>query len=260
MRERVAPGANEQSAVARGELVRSVTRMTEVFLERDFKAYEKHRQDDPEYNALRLSVRRKLKAMVDGVLKEAKALGTDMSAQAGLHHPYTFNAYRVREQRAYLCRGTKERKKLATFFGEALGKDAETHYIQTVLEICIDDQIVEAALRIHPQAWWDGEHFKKRVLQDPARMEELCLLLRALPAGFNLKLHDWKKDHWCGQAKPNEIKEMLQHYTPGNHWLHVQRQLPKEDAITLGEQAEAWVRSSLLALLPIYRFTLWDPS
>jgi hypothetical protein len=183
--------------------------MSEAFLERDFKAYEKHRQDDPEYNALRLSVRRKLKAMVDGVAKAAKAAGTELSAQAGLHHPYTFNSYRVREQRAYLCRGPKERKKIAAFFGDALGKDAETHYIQTVLEVCLDDQIVEAALRIHPQAWWDGENLKKKLLGHAAKLEEFCQLLRALPPGFNLKLHDWKKDHWCAQAKAAEVKEML---------------------------------------------------
>jgi hypothetical protein len=234
--------------------------MSEVFLERDFKAYERHRQDDPEYNALRLSVRRKLKAIVDGVQKAAKAAGYDLSAQAGLHHPYTFNAYRVREQRAYLCRGAKERKQLAAFFGDALGKDAETHYIQTVLECCLDDCIVEAALRVHPQAWWDGENLKKKVLADAAGMDEFVRLLRALPPGFNLKLHDWKKDHWCAQAKANEVKEMLQHYTPGNHWLHVQRQLPKEDAVAMGPDAEAWVRASLLALLPLQRFTLWVPS
>ncbi|MBK8099684.1 MAG: hypothetical protein IPK26_21470 [Planctomycetes bacterium] len=234
--------------------------MSEAFLERDFKAYERHRQDDPEYNALRLSVRRKLKAMADATAKDAKPLGVELSSQAGLHHPYTFNAYRVREQRAYLCRGAKERKKLAAFFGEALGKDAETHYIQTVLEVCLDDQIVEAALRVHPQAWWDGENLKKKVLQDGKQMDALCQLLRALPAGFNLKLHDWKKDHWCAQAKPLELKEMFQHYTPGNHWLHVQRQLPKEDALAMGPEAEAWVKTSLLALLPVYRFILWEPA
>lgn len=234
--------------------------MTDAFLERDFKAYERQRQDDPEYNALRLAVRRKLKAMADGVQKEAKGLGVDLSAQAGLHHPYTFNSYRVREQRAYLCRGAKERKKLASFFGEALGKDAETHYIQTVLEVCIDDQIVEAALRIHPQAWWDGENLKKKLLNEPDQLAEFCTRLRALPPGFNLKLHDWKKDNWCSAAKPADVKETMGHYTPGNHWLHVQRQLPKEDALAMGPEAEAWVRSSLLALLPVYSFVLWDPS
>ena len=234
--------------------------MPEAFLERDFKAYERHRQDDPEYNALRLSVRRKLKAMADSTLKEAKALGTELSSQAGLHHPYTFNAYRVREQRAYLCRSPKERKKLAAFFGDALGKDAETHYIQTVLEVCLDDQIVEAALRIHPQAWWDGTNLKKKLLGDPAVLDGFCQLLRALPPGFNLKLHDWKKDHWCAQAKASELKEMLQHYTPGEHWLHVQRQLPREDALAMGPEAETWVRTSLLALLPVYRLVLWEPT
>lgn len=234
--------------------------MTEAFLERDFKAYERHRQDDPEYNALRLSVRRKLKAIADKVKKEAKALGTDLGAQAGLHHPYTFNSYRVREQRAYLCRGAKERKKLAAFFGDALGKDAETHYIQTVLEVCLDDEIVEAALRIHPQAWWDGEHLKKQLLNDPAALDGFCAKLKALPGGFNLKLHDWRADHWCASVTPGAVKELMQHYTPGDHWLHVQRQLPKEDALEMGPEAEAWVRSSLLSLLPVYHTILWDPS
>jgi len=234
--------------------------MSEPFLERDFKAYERHRQDDPEYNALRLSVRRKLKAIADRVKKEAKALGTDMGAQAGLHHPYTFNSYRVREQRAYLCRGARERKKLATGSGDAPGKDAEAHYIQTVLEVCLDDEIVEAALRIHPQAWWDGENLKKQLLNDAAALDAFCDKLRALPGGFNLKLHDWRADHWCASIKPGEVKELMQHYTPGEHWLHVQRQLPKEDALEMGPDAEAWVRSSLLSLLPAYHMILWDPS
>ncbi|MCA8947906.1 MAG: hypothetical protein KDE27_00290 [Planctomycetes bacterium] len=233
--------------------------MTTAFLERDFLAYERHRQDDPEYNGLRLSVRRKLKAIVDATLKDAKAAGVTLSSQAGLHHPYTFNSYRVREQRAYLCRGPKERKKLATFFGEALGKDAETHYIQTVLEACIDDQIVEAALRIHPQAWWDGENLKKKLLNDPSELAAFCKHLRALPPGFNLKLHDWRKDHWAASVTPDDVKELMAHYTPGEHWLHVQRQLPKEDAVEMGEEAESWVRSSLLALLPVYRSILWEP-
>ena len=234
--------------------------MTEAFLERDFKAYDKHRQDDPEYNALRLSVRRKLKGMADAVQKDAKTLGVELSAQAGLHHPYTFNAYRVREQRAYLCRGAKERKKLGAFFGEALGKDAETHYIQTVLEVCLDDQVVEASLRIHPQAWWDGENLRKKCAKDDDALKDFCARLRALPPGFDLRVHDWKKSNWCSQAQPLPMKETLALYTPGNHWLHIQRLLPKEDALAMGEEAEAWVKSSLLALLPVYQFILWDPS
>ncbi len=84
------------------------------FQKRDFLAYEKHRQDDPEFNALRLSVRRKLAGIAAAAKKQAKELGTELASQAGLHHPYSFNNYRVSEQRAYLCRNNRERKKLAT--------------------------------------------------------------------------------------------------------------------------------------------------
>jgi hypothetical protein len=229
------------------------------FQERDFLAYEKHRQKDPEYNALRLSVRRKVKKIVDVVKKRAKSeADVELSSQAGLHHPYVFNSYRVREQRAYLCRSPKERKKLASFFGEALGKDAETHYIQPVLEICLDDQVVEAALRIHPLAWWDGEHLKKKVADDAGRTA-FCQMLNALPPGFGLKLHDWRKVYWAQTVRPHELVEYFGSYTPGEHWLHVVRELPREDAVSLGLDAPQWAITSLLSLLPIYRSVLWEP-
>jgi hypothetical protein len=230
----------------------------EAFLERDFLVYQRHRQDDPEYNALRLAVRRKLKGIADGVKTRAKGLGYELSSQAGIHHPYSFNSFRVREQRAYLCRPDKERKKLARFFGEALGKDAETHYIQTVLEVSIDDQVVEAALRIHPQAWWDGEHLKKKVAEE-AGMEEWCAMLKALPPGFGLRMHDWKKVYWASAVHRLEMKEYFAAYTPGEHWLHLVRELPSEDALAMGVEAPDWVATSLLALLPVWRWILWSP-
>lgn len=230
----------------------------EPFLERDFLAYETHRQADAEYNALRLSVRRKLKSLVDMVKKRAKTEGVELASQAGLHHPYAFNSFRVREQRAYLCRSNQQRKKLASFFGEALGKDAETHYIQTVLEISLDDQVVEAALRIHPQAWWDGGRVKQQVDSD-AGMDHWCALLKALPAGFGLRMHDWRKIYWAGSADPMQMREYFAAYTPGEHWLHLVRELPKEDALAMGEEAGEWLATSLLSLLPIYALALWEP-
>jgi hypothetical protein len=228
------------------------------FLARDFMAYEAHRQRDPEYNALRLSVRRKLKRIADEVEQRAAEAGVELSSQAGLHHPYVFNSYRVREQRAYLCRSKKQRKKLAGFFGEALGKDAETHYIQPVLEVCLDDQVVEAALRIHPLAWWDGEHLKKKVAVESG-MADWCGMLRALPDGFALKLHDWRKVYWARTVTPHALQEYFGSYTPGEHWLHLVRELPREDALAMGLDAPKWVVTSLLALLPVYSFVLWEP-
>ncbi len=230
----------------------------EPFLKRDFMAYERHRQKDPEYNALRLSVRRKVKGIADAVVAAAKKGGTTLSSQAGLHHPYTFNSYRVREQRAYLCRSPAQRKKLATFFGEALGKDAETHYIQTVLEVSLDDQVVEAGLRIHPLAWWDGENLKKKVAV-PDGIDEWCSMLTVLPVGFALKLHDWRKMYWAAEATPHRLAEYFESYTPGEHWLHLVRELPREDALAMGPDAPGWLIDSLLALVPPYRFILWEP-
>lgn len=236
----------------------AVTEALDPFLERDFKAYEAHRQRDPEYNALRLSVRRKLKKIADEVGKQAKAAGVELSAQAGIHHPHAYNANRVREQRAYLCRSKKQRKKLAQFFGDALGKDAETHYIQPVLEVSVDDQVVQAALRIHPLAWWDGEHLKKRVATDEG-LAEWCALLNALPDGFALKLHDWRKLYWAQSTNPHELREFFGSYTPGEHWLHIFRELPSEDALEMGLDAPQWAVTSLLALLPLYQTMLWSP-
>ena len=228
------------------------------FLRRDFLAYEKHRQADSEYNALRLGVRRKLKKIADETRKRARSLDVELSSQAGLHHPYSFNSFRVREQRAYLCRSDRERKKLARYFGEALGKDAETHYIQTVLEVSLDEQVVEAALRIHPLAWWDGENLAKKVATEEG-MDAWCTMLKALPSGFGLRMHDWRKVYWAARAHPQEMREYFGAYTPGEHWLHLVRELPSEDALAMELEAPEWIMTSLLSLLPIYRSILWEP-
>lgn len=229
-----------------------------AFLDRDFLAYERHRQDDPEFNALRLSVRRKLKAIADEAKKRAKGMGYETDSAAGLHHPYSFNNFRVSEQRAYLCRSGKERKKLKSFFGDALGKDAETHYIQTILEVSIDSQVLQVALRIHPMAWWDGENLKKRMMEK-GEMDQWVRMLRALPPGFGLRMHDWRKVYWAASATEREMREYFEAYTPGNHWLHVTRELPKEDVLEMALDACKWSIESLLVLLPAYRFILWEP-
>lgn len=231
----------------------------EPFVERDFLVFASHRQDDPELNALRLGIRRKLQAIADETKRRAKVEGVDLSSQGGLHHPHSFNSFRVRGQRAYLCRSDAQRRALAKFFGEALGQDAKTHYIQLLLEVAIDGDVVESALRIHPQAWWDGEHLRKRVTA-PGGLEEFCTMLRALPAGFALRIHDWKKIWWASSAKPFDLKEFFASYTPGQHWLHVVRELPKEDAVALGPEGPLWAIDSQLTLLPLFTFMRWEPA
>ena len=84
-------------------------------------------------------------------------------------------------------------------------------------------------------------------------------LLKALPAGFSLRMHDWRKMYWAAQADDQGMREYFNTYTPGDHWLHLVRELPKEDALEMGEDACQWAITSTLALLPTYQFILWEP-
>ena len=84
-------------------------------------------------------------------------------------------------------------------------------------------------------------------------------MLNALPPGFALKLHDWRKVYWAQTVKPYDLREYFESYTPGEHWLHIVRELPKEDAVAMGLDAPQWAITSLLALLPLYSWVLWEP-
>jgi hypothetical protein len=55
------------------------------------------------------------------------------------------------------------------------------------------------------------------------------------------------------------MREYFGSYTPGEHWLHLQRELPQEDVLDMGEEAGRWAVTSVLALLPCYRMILWEP-
>ena len=107
-------------------------------------------------------------------------------------------------------------------------------------------------------AWWDAEHLKKKVA-DEAGMAAGCQQLNALPPGFALKLHDWKKLYWAATVRPADLREFFGSYTPGEHWLHIVRELPKEDAVAMDLDAPQWIATSLLTLLPLYRGMLWVP-
>ena len=123
----------------------------------------------------------------------------------------------------------------------------------------IDAEVLQVALRIHPQAWWDGENLKKQV-GERGHMDEWVRMLRGLPAGFGMRMHDWRQVYWAGTATDQAMREYFAAYTPGNHWLHLVRELPREDVLGMGEAAADWAVTSMAALLPLYRFILWDPA
>jgi len=53
----------------------------------------------------------------------------------------------------------------------------------------------------------------------------------------------------------SDLAEYCTAYTPGNHWLHVRRELSKVQALAAGVELGAWVSESLLALLPMILVT-----
>lgn len=230
-----------------------------TFVEQDFAAYADKRQRDPEYNAFRLVVRRKLDAHGKAAIKElAKAKGLKLTSRTSLNHPHATNRMRVSSQLVYLSRAPKDKKALGAIVGPALGKDVDTHYIQITLAMQVDETGIEQALRIHKMAWWDGLNLKNRI-KDLAEMDLLGDLLNGLPNGFILFMDNWKKEYRCGEISPQELGRYSQTYTPGEHWLHLQRRIDAQAAIARGAEIADWGREGFHALADIYAFASWSP-
>jgi len=229
------------------------------FLEQDFAAYAENRQRDPEYNGFRLAVRRKLdahgKAAQSYLKKEA---GLSLGCRTSLNHPHASNRMRVTSQLAYLSRAPKDKKALHAIVGPALGKDVDTNYIQTTLALQIDAEGFEQSLRVHSQAWWDGQNLKKRVAID-AELDAFGDLVNSLPPGFALYMDNWRKPYVPGDISAQDLKRYFASYTPGEHWLNLRRRIPKSVAIQLGADIGAFAREGFLAVAPIYRFICWSP-
>ena len=225
----------------------------------DFAAYEPHRQRDAEYNAYRLAVRRKLGLHGKHLqqLLETEA-DLELKSRTSLERPYKFNLGRVGSQWAYLSRSPKDKKALQARVGPALGKDVDTHYIQTTLVVSVDSEGLEQALRIHSLAWWDGQNLKLKC-SDPEHLDEWLDLLNSLPQGFILFMDNWKKEYPCGRLHAQDLRAYFKTYTPGEHWLNLRRRIPAALACSLDEDLTAFLEEGALALAPLYRFLAWTP-
>lgn len=228
------------------------------FRERDFALYRPELQRNEEYNDARLVVRRRLDTIGKAVCKALSSKDIGLTSRASLHHPYTFNGYKVSSQFAYISRGDKERKELKRILGVELGKDLDQNFVHVLLVLEIYQHGLEIALRIHKGAWWDGENFKRR-LKASAGREELALLLRTLPE-YGLRIDEHRKVHPCESMTAQELAEVCQYFTPGNHWLHISRDLDCEDPFIVEPGFLERVVEEFRRLLPVYAFARWSPS
>ncbi|MCA8959230.1 MAG: hypothetical protein KDC38_01905 [Planctomycetes bacterium] len=227
------------------------------FLPTDFERFRDELARDPTHNAERLEVRRKLDAFGKRLAKILADRDLAFSSRASLHHPYRFNAYKVDTQFVYLSRAESERKSLKKILGVELGKDLDQNYVHVVLNLEIHQHGLELALRIHQNAWWDGENFKRQVVSKEHR-PAIVEAMRAAP-GFDLRVHDHRKKHPCETMTEEELTETIGYYTPGEHWLHVEQSIERNEEFVSEPGLEERLVDEFRDLIPLYRAIRWTP-
>jgi len=230
-----------------------------AFEEGDFHALGPGLCRDPQYNDRRLLARRKLLALGKRAAAAIEAEhGLKLECRTSLHNPNAFNRNQVKRLWAYLTRGKAEKRKLKELLGPELGRDLDASYRNAYLCVALEHDALEVSLRIHPDAWYDGQALKNRLqAEGVGRWREL---LNALP-GYFLRLHDWKGEWRCGELTATRLEEYLATWTPGEHALAVERRWPAppgaREALFGAEVPDAVV-AELVALAPLYRYSAWS--
>ena len=112
--------------------------------------------------------RRKLasiaKLAVDEIAAEVAGKGgaIELQSRTSLHQPHMFNHMRVRRIWAYITRGKKEKARLKQVLGAELAKDLDSSYRNAYLCVAVEEAAIEVSLRIHPDAWFDGQNLVHR--------------------------------------------------------------------------------------------------
>ena len=234
------------------------------FEEGDFHALGEALGRDPQYNDRRLVTRRKLaslaKSAIDGLAADALASGGELEllARTSLHQPHQFNHMKVRRLWSYICRGKKEKARLKRTLGADLAKDLDAAYRNAYLCVAIENEALEVSLRIHPDAWFDGQNLVNRVKQQ-GRATWLALLNQT--DGYRLRLDNWKGEWICGELNGDGLAEFFKYYKPGELGLAIERRWPAPQGAR-GAALDAGVPALLVAELrrlgPLYRYAAWS--
>ncbi len=228
-----------------------------VFFPSDFERFRESAQTEAEFNDARLEVRQKLDQLGKAGASALSQPPFLLTSRASLHHPHKFNGFRVASQWTYLSRGDQERKVLKSQLGAEIGADLDADYIHAMLVLEIDEAGLTIALRIHQKAWWDGENLK-RLLGDEDQRPDIARALQPLK-GYQLRIHDHRKTRRCETIDDLELAEFRKSYTPGEHWLHVEKKFAREDVFISSGGFEQRVISEWKRLLPAYQIFCWHP-
>lgn len=228
------------------------------FEEADFHALSDRLAGDRQFDDARLMTRRKLGTLAKQAVERLAGGGLELVSRTSLHTPNTFNAMRVKRIWAYLVRSKPEKSRLKRTLGADLAKDLDAAYRNAYLCLAVEAEALEVSLRLHPEAWYDGQNLVNRT-----RREGLDGWLAELNRldGFYLKMHDWKGEWRLGSLDRSALKEFLSFYKPGEHRLSVERRWPVPPGArgaALGPEAPLELLDQLHRLASLYRFTAWS--
>lgn len=229
-----------------------------TFQPSDFERFSDSVQTNPEYNDARLEIRQKLDQLGKQGVEALSQSPHTLVSRASLHHPHKFNDFRIESQRVYLSRGDEERTHLQQLLGQDLGKDLNSDYIHTMIVLEINQAGLTFALRIHQNAWWDGENLKRK-LSDEEMRPAVAKTLQPLE-GYKLRIHDHRSSRDCTGIDDLELLEFQKHYTPGDHWLHVERKFARDDLFVSSGGFSQRVLAEWKRLLPAYKEFCWHPT
>ncbi|MFT7668873.1 MAG: hypothetical protein ACI8X5_001573 [Planctomycetota bacterium] len=232
-----------------------------VFEEGDLYALSEGLCRDAQYNDRRLALRQKLGALAKEFVAFPRRPKLGLASRTSLHNPHAFNGNRVKRLWAYICRDKMEKNRLKKVVGADIAKDLDASFRNAYFCLAMEAEKVEVSVRIHPDAWLDGQNLKRRV--DKEGMDELLSILNELD-GYFLRLADWKGEWRCGQLNTAKLKEFFGYYKPGEHALALERNWPapkSQPAVRsalFGEGVGAMLLEDMRRLEPFYQFAAWS--
>lgn len=226
--------------------------------EGDFHSLSQGLARDPQYNDRRLVLRRKLLSLTKVFAAEAKVAGVEFDVRTSLHAPSSFNGNQVKRIWGYATRNKAEKKRLKGVLGADLAKDLDAAYRNAYICAAVESDAVEVSLRIHADAWFDGQNIVSRVKKEG--VDGWKRELNALE-GFRLRLADWKGEWICGALGREKLEEFLKYYKPAEHALLVERRWPAPPgarAPLFGAEVPRTIVAEMMRLVPLYRYMAWS--
>ena len=254
----------------------------------DFECYEPRKWKSNVYNRERMEVRQKLLAVARQC--SAQLCGSDgapLFIEASVEHPALWNHKQVDTQSVYFSRTEAARKELDGFIDRqkpiaSLLDDPTPQRNHLFLAVTISHDGLEASLKLHPDASVDRQNLEHK-LHEHYESERFLGLLAELPPAFRVGVTPELRE--VTGVDSEALHEIITALPPGHtiagggsggapaplalglpgqpvpppRMFYIGSSLERGAVLGLSAaEQEAWVRTTLGQLLPLYRFIVWS--